>query len=30
MTYEKFIEEYLAKGLLMKQKHSFVTVENLF
>ncbi len=29
MRYEKFIEEYLAKGLLKKQKSDFGTVEKL-
>lgn len=29
MSYEKFIEEYLVKGLLKKQKHSFNAVEKL-
>lgn len=29
MTYEKFIEEYLIKGLLKKQKLSFMDVEKL-
>lgn len=29
MTYEKFIEEYLNKGLLKKQKPSFSAVEKL-
>ena len=29
MSYEKFIEEYLAKGLLKKQKTSFGAVEKL-
>ncbi|MFH1338923.1 MAG: HEPN domain-containing protein [Candidatus Omnitrophota bacterium] len=29
MTYEKFIEEYLIKGLLQKQKSSFIAVEKL-
>lgn len=27
MTYEKFVEEYLGKGLLKKQKSSFLAVE---
>jgi len=29
MTYEKFIEEYLSKGLLKKQKPSAIAVEKL-
>lgn len=29
MTYEKFVEEYLSKGLLKKQKSSFLAVEKL-
>lgn len=29
MTYEKFIEEYLSKGLLKEQKPSFPAVEKL-
>jgi len=29
MTYEKFLEEFLAKGLLKKQKSDFRTVEKL-
>lgn len=29
MTYEKFVEEYLNKGLLKKQKSSFIAVEKL-
>ena len=29
MSYEKFVEEYLAKGLLKKQKSSLTAVEKL-
>jgi len=29
MTYEEFVEEYLAKGLLKKQKPNFTAIEKL-
>ncbi len=29
MSYDKFIEDYLAKGLIKKQKADFKTIENL-
>ncbi len=29
MSYEKFVDEYIAKGLLKKQKTSFIAVEKL-
>lgn len=29
MTYKSFIEEYLHKGLLVRQKYNFIAIEKL-